>query len=272
MKRLLPLLLLVACGPASPEAPTELSDLVRFLYAQHESEDPEVLAEGLGNLASLLDEVDLEADPAERSWIPDPLEASDLVGLQRPEDRDLAELLSISLAGPSVFGVADHALQQVQTDQLPAEPTATRYIRTVTTPEEPACFVSGDCERLRTTNDVRRENFLMSVDFVFDKDFRWSFVGPDDGSGSERNRAIVGRSWFEESFSGDNGSTMLWQSYSLDLWLDNGSGGVQRFQTLWSESQVVDISDDVVRNVLRNSIDDIFVEGDAAIEALLAAE
>ena len=272
MKRLLPLLVLVACAPASPEAPTELSELARFLYAQHENEDPEVLAEGLGNLAQLLDEVDLEADPEERSWIPQPLEASDLVGLQRPEDRDLAALLTISLAGPSRFPVADHALQQVQSDQLPAEPTATRYIRTITAPEDPACFVAGDCDRLRTNNDVRRENFLMSVDFVFDKDFRWSFIGADDGSGDERNRAIVGRSWFEQSFPGDNGNTMLWQSYSLDLWLDDGSGGAQRFQTLWSESQVVDISEDVIRNVLRNSIDDIFVEGDTAIEALLAAE
>jgi len=269
MKRLLPLIFLLACGPPSPEAPTELSGLVRFLFAEHDNEDPTVMEQGLGNLAALLDAVDLTGDAVDRSWIPGALIADDIEGLTRPEDRDLAALLSIALAGQSAFGTQDHALLQIQSDQLPGEPTATRYERLVTEPEDPACFVSGECEHLRTSNDVRRENFLMSVDFMLRKDFRWSSVGTEADAGEDRPRAIAARSWFEQSWPGDNGNTMLWQSYSLDLWLDDGKGAARRFQALWSESEVVDVSEDVLRNVLRNSIGDVYVAADEAIAALL---
>ena len=264
------MLLLAACGPPSPEAPTEMSDLVRYLFREHGAEDPRVMEEGLGNLSALLDDVDLSADPVDRSWVPSLLVADDVSGIERPEGRDLETLLSVSLAGSSQFGPADHALLQIQTDQLPTEPTATRYERDITEPSDPTCFASGECEFLRTVNDARRENLLMNVDFILFKDLRWSRVGTEEEFGPDRPLAIAARSWFAESFSGDTGNTTLWQSYSIDLWIGDGDGATRRFQTLWSESDIIDVDEDIVRNVLRNSIDDIYAAGDEAIAALLA--
>jgi len=249
-----------------------MSELVRYLYREHGAEDPRVMEEGLGNLSALLDDIDFEADAVDRSWIPDLLTAEDVGDIPRPEGRDLEALLGISLAGPSQFPARDHALLQIQEDQTITEPTATHYERTVAEPSDPACFVSGDCEFLRTVNDARRENFLMNVDFVLFKDFRWSRVGTEEEAGVDRPRAIAGRSWFAESFPGDGGNTTLWQSYSLDLWIEDGTGGSRRFQTLWSESDIIDVDEDIVRNILRNSIDEIYAAGDEAIEELLAAE
>ena len=108
----------------------------------------------------------------------------------------------------------------------------------------------------------------MSVDFMLFKDFVWSRVGTEEDAGEDRPHALVARSWFEESWEGDSGATVLWQSFSLDVWLEDGAGATQRFQTLWSESQVVDVDEDILRNVLRESIDDIFIVGDEAIAAL----
>jgi hypothetical protein len=65
---------------------------------------------------------------------------------------------------------------------------------------------------------------------------------------------------------------MLWQSYSLDLWIEDGNGGSRRFQSLWSESDIIDVDEDIVRNVLRDSIDDVYAAGDEAIDGLLAAD
>jgi hypothetical protein len=269
---LLALPFLTACGPPSPEAPTEMSDLVRYLFREHGAEDPRVMEEGLGNLSALLDDIDLASDAVDRSWIPALLTEDDLTDIPRPEGRELDALLSVTLAGLSQFPAPDHALLQIQADQTITEPTATRYARSITEPADPACFASGDCEFLRTVNDARRENFLMNVDFILFKDFRWSHVGTEEDAGTGRPRAIAARSWFAESFSGDSGNTTLWQSYSLDLWMEDDSGGCQRFQTLWSESDIIDIDEDIVRNVLRNSIDDLFAAGDEAIEGLLAGE
>lgn len=271
MKSLLPLLLLpllIACGPPSPEAPTELSELVRYLFREHNAEDPRVMEEGLGNLSAILDDIDLEGAAAERSWVPEPLEAGDTDDITRPEGRDLDALLGISMAGLSQFPVASHAELQSLTDQTITEPTASHYERAITEPDDPECFASGDCEFMRTVNDARRENFLMSVDFILFKDFRWSHVGTEDEVGDDRPRAFAARSWFEESFPGDGGHTHLWQSYSIDIWLDDGSGRTRRFQTLWSESDIVDVDEEVVRNVLRNSICDVYEAGDEAIEQL----
>jgi len=54
----------------------------------------------------------------------------------------------------------------------------------------------------------------------------------------------------------------------MDVWMGQPDGTTRRVQTLWSESDIVDVEDEVVRNLLRSSIDDIFDAGDAAIEEL----
>jgi hypothetical protein len=119
---------------------------------------------------------------------------------------------------------------------------------------------------METSNAVRRDNLLMAVDFVLLKDFRWARIGSED-DGEER-WAVVGRSWFDRSWTGDNGNTHLWTSFAMDVWLGQADGTTRRVQTLWGESEIIDAEDDVVRNVVRAAIDDVFDAGTAAIGEL----
>lgn len=260
-----------ACGPPSPEAPTDLSDLVRYLYREWDNEDPRFLEDGLANLDEFLGTVDMTVEAKDRSWVPDNLTVEDVAAVSWPDERDLEAMIPITVAGHGDWPVTDHARLQTEPDQLITEPTATRYERTVLNEDDPSCYWDLSCALVETTNDVRRDNLVMAVDFILLKDFRWARIGPEV-EGEEARWAVVGRSWFEQSWTGDSGNTHLWTSFAMDVWLGQPDGTTLRTQTLWSESEIVDVEDEVVRNLLRSSIDDIFDAGDAAIEELYHSE
>ena len=258
---------LAACKPPSPEAPTDLSDLVRYLFAEWHNEDPQPMQDGLANLDAFMRDIDMDTAAVDRSWVPEPLTVEDVSAVTWPE-RDLEATIPLTVAGAGPWAVTDHARLQTEADQLPAEPTAVRYDRTVTNVDDPSCFWDGSCGLIETDNDVRRDNLVMSVDFAMRKDFRWVNIG----SGEDARRAVVGRSWLEDSFVGDEGNTHLWMSFAVDVWMELPDGSTQRVQSLWSESETIDVEEDIVRNLLRGSIDDVFDAGDAAIEELYYSE
>jgi len=264
MRTLLLVLLLPGLAACStPEAPSDLSDLSRFIFREWEADNPVVLEQAMVNLEASLSEVDLEGERIDRSWVLDSIEEEDVDGVLHPADRDPAVCLSVTLSGLSPWPVEDHARLQVEADQALAEPTSPVYTRNFTEPDDPACFPSGDCLLVRTSNDVRRENLLMSIDFVLLKDFRWVEL-----DGGER-RALVARSWMDQSWTGDSGATHLWQSFAIDVWLGQEDGSTWRYQALWSESEVVDgVTEETIRATVRIAIDDIFAAGDSAIEQL----
>jgi hypothetical protein len=245
---------------APPSAPTELSELSRWLFREWPSDDPARMADGLGALDAFLAEVDLEAPVIDRSWATAPLEEEDVAGLERP-DRDVAALVGVSVAGASAWPIEDHAALQTESDQTVTEPSASRYERTVLEGARD-CFVDGACS-LETRNDGRRENLLMAVDFVLWKNMCWFDIGIDGD-----RRAIAARSWFKEPFEGDGGDTTLWQSYAVDIWLEQPDGGVRRYQALWSESELAyEASDELIQGTLKLGTDDIFRAADRAIAA-----
>ncbi len=258
---------LAACQPPSPEAPTDLSDLVRYLYREFDNEDPRFLEEGLANLDAFVDTVDLETPALDRSWIPDYLTEEDVDAITWPTERDLTATIPITVAGQGPWGVTEHGRLQMEPDQTITEPTAPTYVRTVTNADDGTCFPDRSCLLIETSNAVRRDNLLMAVDFILLKDFLWARIGTPEEDEEER-WAVVARSWFEQSWDGDEGNTHLWTSFAMDVWMGQPDGTTRRVQTLWSESDIVDVEDEVVRNLLRSSIDDIFDAGDAAIEEL----
>ena len=152
------LTLAFGCQPPSPEAPTEVSELSRYLYREWANPDPEAMEAGLLNLWDFLADVDLESANVDRSWVPEVLEPEDVTDIQRPEDRELSALLAISMAGRSVWPVADHGALQMEEDQRPAEPTAPVYIRTPRNLSDVSCFPTRECGPVETDNEVRREN------------------------------------------------------------------------------------------------------------------
>lgn len=263
----LALLLAPGCAPP-PEAPTELSDLSRYLYREYDDEDPRVMQAGARNLFDFLQTVDLAADATvDRAFAPENLREEDVADITRP-DRPLENCLPLGIGGLSRQSIEDHALLMVQPDQTEAEASANYYDRTFPETDDPSCFVDRTCDRLVTVNDAERQNALLRVQFILFKDFRWVEILDEDG-GHER-WSIVARSWFEESFEGENGNNALLQSYASDLWFEADDGTVQRYQTLWSESRIAgDPEENIILGILRSSIDGSFERADDVIDGLL---
>ncbi len=266
MRLLLALLLLSGCAPL-PEAPTELNDLSRYLYREHADDDPRVMQEGAANMYDFLGTLALDGDREGRSFEPDNLHDEDVADIVRP-DRPLENCLPVGIGGLSRQRIDDHALLMIQPDQTEAEASATFYDRTFPDLPDPTCFLDRTCDLLVTSNHAERQNALLQVEFVLFKDFRWVEILDDDGE--HARWSIIARSWFEQEWFGAEGNNALLQSYAIDLWFEADDGGVWRYQTLWSESDVGDTDDSIVRGILRFSIDGSFGRADDAIDGLLA--
>ncbi len=253
---------LTACAP--PPAPEELSDLSRYLYQAWDSEDPRVQANGLQNLNTFLQGSGLSPEQGlgERSWTVDLLKPDDVAAIDRP-DRPLSDCIGVSVAFASRWPVGDHAKLQAEVDQLPAEPTAETYVRSF--PEaQAACFPDQSCDVMVTVNDARRANIFIAADFILYKNFRW--VPFEDDEGVER-MGFYSRSWFAESWPGDGGRGTLWQSYSIDVWIEQPDGNAFRYQTLWSETELAlaGVTEDIVKGTVTSGTDGAMNAGDNAI-------
>jgi hypothetical protein len=251
--------LLVSACKTPPEAPKELNELSTYLYEEWDNEDPAVMEAGLINLHNFLKNVDLEAGIMDRSWELEPITRAHVSDISYPKDVDPKNTLGVAVSFESEWPIDDHARLQIEKDQLPAEPSAKVYTRTFPDDAKPACFLDQSCDPLVSVNDIERQNLLLSVVMVLYKDFRW--IETDRGS------AVAARSWLEESFEGQNGSSNIVQSYSVDIWLPVGKK-VRRYQTLWSESEVAGASDAATIGTLKSSIDRAMETADEAIEEL----
>ncbi|MEL6345467.1 MAG: hypothetical protein AAFV53_20330 [Myxococcota bacterium] len=256
---LLSSLALLGCK-APVEAPSELNELSRYLYREWDNEDPEVMQRGLENLAVFMDGLDMDAGVNDRSFLMEPPTAEDLADIDRPEERDPADMLGVSVAFKSQWTVADHARLQKKSDQTPTEPTAESYARDA---DPSDCFTARSCDTIRTVNEIRRENFLMKVNFTLYKDFRW--VDVDGG------QALISRSWTDQIWEGDGGDGAIYQSHSIDVWMPDGNSS-RRWQLVWSESDVGVSDEDLITGTLKVTVDNIFDKGDKAIDELFYAD
>lgn len=264
---LLPSLLFVLAASACtrpPEAPEDLVTLSRFLYAHWGDEDPRTMSAGLRNLRDFLADQDLTAGLQERSWELDDLQPEDVADIDRPEDRDLADCLGSGVAHESPWPVTDHARAQTLEDQRPFEPTAPdNYVREFPELDDSACFTDRDCDELITVNDVTRQNILLTADFILFKDMRWVDLSEElDGSGPW---AVSARSWLAESWPGRKERVWLYQSYSIDVWIE-ADGRTWRYQTLWSETDPgFEATDGQILGSVKVGTDGIFRAGDQGI-------
>lgn len=259
MVLLLTLATLLGCD--SPEAPTDVSDLMRYLIREFDNPDPAYLTAGADNMADYLDSVDYSEDSQGRSTIPDALRESDLGLISHAEGTVLADCVNVSLAHKSPRPITEFALLQAEEDHRAAEPTAVAYARTWDDEPDPTCFAERSCELLRTTNIIERGNLLFQVEFELFKHFRWAET-------SDGRSMIVARSWFDGIFPASRGTATLRQSYTLDVFLQNGEG-TDRVQVLWSDTTFEPpIDPDIKRNTTRLSIDDSMWATDEAVEDL----
>ena len=258
-----------ACAP--PDAPTELNDLSRYLYREWDATDERTRAAGMANLDAFLATVDVGSDVLDdRTWTLTDLQDDDVATIDRP-DRPLENCFGIGMGYLSRWPASDHARLQIEADQVPTEPTAEFYDRTITNVDDPACFVDKSCERIDTSNDMRRKTLLYSVDSVLFKNFRW--VTYTDADGVEHD-SFYSRSWYDQPWPGDNDNTTVWQSYSIDVWIDRGDGTSWRYQTLWNETEILGtvVSDGTATATVRPGTEHVFDSGDEAIGALFHDE
>ncbi len=233
-------------GCAAPvEAPTELSELARYMVREFDAADPAVRVAGADNFAALLDGVDYSASTADRATIPASLEADDVADLSRPPDTVLANTTDVTLFYGSRHPVSAHAAFTVADNQVDAEPSTASYVRTLLDGGD--CFGDGSCERMSTVNAVGRENALFALDFTLFKDFRR--LETSDG-----RDVLVSRSWTQEAFEASRGTAVLRQSWTLDVFVD-GPDGAQRFRGNWAETTFdPPIDEDIARNTTRNGM------------------
>ncbi|MDP7111959.1 MAG: hypothetical protein QGH45_08340 [Myxococcota bacterium] len=238
---------------APPEAPEELSDLSRYLFREFESEEWGVREVGMGNLAAFFADQDMDVEWDELSYTAEDLQADDVVDVEHP-GRDLTLLMPVGMATLSAFTPADHSTVIVMPDQTPVEPNSPNtYDRTFTEPTGPGCFPGLECDLLRSTNDIAKENALMNIPYEMNKDWRWVELGePDSGEW-----AILGRSWCEDVAVGEEGKNEINQSFSIDVFLPR-DGGTVRFMVLWSESVVPGFGEDVIMGTIEYGMHQMF--------------
>jgi len=250
---------IVGCQAPEP-APTELSDLSRYLFREWANPNPEVMADGVENLADMLADVNLTDGVMERSWTLRDIAIRDLHDVDWNRSRNPSDALGLGIAYASIWPVDDHSRMQTEADQLPAEPSATHYARTFPETTHPKCLVDASCPTLVTQSEITRKNILMTLDFELYKDIRWV--------ATQRGDALAARSWIDRTWRGESGNTALHQSYSIDIWIPAGDGA-WRYQTLWTESDVgLSTSDELVLATVTSAIDHAVHVQDEAIEAL----
>lgn len=259
-RNLLVCALAVAACKAPPEAPVSLGDPTTGLYREWDNADAALVVSGLLELEAGLVDVDLTGDVLQRSWALPDLTPEDVATLPARPDRPPEDCVGVAVAWGSRWSIDDHALVQIQADQRPFEPTARdHYDRFFPETEDPTCFTEQTCERLFTFNEATRKNLLMTVTFELPKALRWVDLG--DG-----RRAFFSRSWYEQPWAGQGDNVTLWQSYSLDVWIERDDGTTWRYQSLWSESDLgIGVSDDTVIATVRNATDTFYRACDDAI-------
>jgi len=261
---------LVACKPP-PEAPTELGDLTTYLFANFDDPDPRVMEAGMANILTYLEDFESGADLAvdsaatARSWTIPPLEEADWGGADHVEDVDPMSLYAVSVAVRSAYTGADHAPLIGLVDQTPLEAASSaRYDRTFLDDfEEWRAAREG---ALRTSNEIDRDNILLTLTYQCSKDYRW--VEMPDGSA-----ATVGRSWISESFvnedgAGGSGEDVMDFFSNLEVTLPSGDTTL-RYNAVWGHVDFVpSIDQTVLLNTVRNGIQ----EGMENTETYLAGE
>jgi hypothetical protein len=266
------------CRKAPPEASRAFSDAVRDLFREMES--PEAV------VANLILEVeqqiylgmDVEASsPNDRALTPANLRAKDIVGLDHP-GRDLSAALPVAVATVSAHSIEQHKSIQLLKTQVPVEPYSPEFYQR-TFLEGDDCWEQRNCDWLRTSNELTKENLLMTIDYFFPKDFRWVNLSSATGDTDPR-WAYIARSWTTEVFAGRKDNAWIQQSYSIEVWVprdgrgfsrtasdknndegtwtsDSNGDGLLRMVSLWSETEFdgLAVTDDQVAATTRSGID-----------------
>lgn len=253
-------LLSVGCKKPPVEAPAELGELARFLFANFDDEDGEELLAGVPKLQEYLDDHDLEGKLDDRTYGLPPLTKDDWGGIQGPAGQSADDQLPIGVFGISRHNLAKNVELAGEKNHVCIESSTTKYYSR-TFLSDSACFLSGDCDTLETANEVRKESIAAKVWYDLNKDYR--VLVDDDG-----NEVMFARSWMEEVSPADGGNNSWDQLYALEVWVPAGNK-TQRFHAFWSAVTIGAIGDDLYQAQVKDGIQEGFENADNFIDGEL---
>ncbi len=288
---------------AGPLGNPEFNDAAKFAFVQFDNPEPANLAFAVRSFEKQIYlALDLDAEAStDRVMQLDDLTEEDIAGLGTlpdvyPEGFDLegqpvipSRTFPLAVARLSEHLPQDHVGYMLLEDQVPVEPSSPdHYDRTFLDGTE-LCFPDRSCDRLLSENELTKDNAALTITYNLIKQYRWVDLNlPDPADFNEGDEivnegperwAIIARSWDPEVAVGANGSTAIFQSYSVEVWIprdgggfvrdgseenldggewtaDSVGGGSLRLLALWSETSFGDSA--AVVTLTRNGIDQIF--------------
>jgi len=225
---------LAACTPP-PELVDEteglsLTEIIPRLFAQQEAEEDTVRAL-VGALEDRLDALEVPLDGArrDREFSLEPLTPDEMGGADWPEGA-LAEDQDAVVVFSRGRHDWDTALATVlQPNQVCIESKTTVYYQRDYTSDDD-CFRSGQCDRLTSVNEVRKElSIIANGWYDLTKDFRR--LALDDG-----RRVVVARAWLPRIFP-LNGNNRAVQTCTSEVWLE-ADDTVLRMFALWGQLEI----------------------------------
>lgn len=247
------------CAKPPPEAPKELGDLGLFLFKHFEDEDPAEMSAGVLNLKGLIAE-EMKKEEKDRPVTMPILEGDNLGGLSIPDGVDAEAQVPIAIPATSVHPIDKQLVNILEPNQVCIESDSTIWaLRTFLT--DTACFEDKSCDRLETSQEVRKENILAKVWYDQYKNYRWLTLEDADGNESS---AIIARSWIDKVFPADGDNNSWDQLFQIDVFIEDG-GKTARWFSMWSSVTLGGVGDDLYGSLVVDGINQAMVFGDEFI-------
>ena len=250
-----------ACKEA-PRASLELEDATVFLFTNFNG-DAEELGFAVQDLEAAISAsgIDLEASARDRAFTVPRLNSSTIGDLQQVPGTEFESQIPTVALGLSRHDYAANLALVAETNHVCIESDSTvSYTREFLS--DLACFESGSCDTVQTTNAVRKENILAKAWYDLFKDYRQ--VELDDG-----RTAMIARSWTEEIFYGDNGSNNFAQNYTIEAWIPDGDSTLRAYG-IWAEINI-GLGDDLMQGQIIDGLVEGFGNADDFIDDETAA-
>lgn len=262
MRLLVPVLVLtssLACKKLDPP-PEGLGELTLYLVAHFDDEDSEALAVGTLELEGHAAGVDLTGDLNARASTNIPLPAESLGGIDPvPAFWDPSVQLPVLMWGESIHGIQPN-IDLVGEDNYVCIGSDSTVYSHREFDENLDCFLAGECDRVNTTSEIRKETFLADIWYDQYTDYRRFEL--EDG-----RVAMVSRGWIPDKYLADNENRSWDQLLLLDIWVEGAEDPAKtlRFSNLWSSVTIPGVGDDVYVNVVKSGMDEGFQRADQFI-------
>lgn len=215
------------CARTREPAPQDLDGLVHYLFRNFE--DPVALQDAMENLTPWLEDVG-RTEAAQEGFVLTSLAELDVAAFEHP-DRNLGDAIGVVVGGVSPFTVHEHAEAILLDDQVFTDPTSYSYFDREIVEGDPIGFAAC-ADLVRTHNLVEKTKMGVTIPYELEKDFRWVELGdePDD-----QRTAIVAVAWVPESACNEGGGNCVNQSFSMEVYYDQGLGDTVRLMASYNE-------------------------------------